>query len=182
MLIHLKPTCASAHFDLTLLDFTFNGLLLREGRELATRRPSPNRTLAVACAKRERGPKDGILIETTSRLQNFTTVSRWRAGPHIVHHEIAYTVLDTEHDGASDDVVLWMASEAWSDRWPATVARKPPVVLQPWLKIPDDLDGPQEVRQEFSLPTLERDRIIKNAGFGLPEKRRPSLAFAFQLP
>ncbi|MCB5205514.1 DUF6012 family protein [Neorhizobium sp. T786] len=181
MLIHLKPTCVSAHFQPTLIDFTFYGLVLRGGQELATRRPYPNKTLAVACAKQERGAKDGIFIETAIRLQNFKTVSRWAIGAHIVRHEIAYTVLDTEHDGVSDDVALWMAPHGWPNRWPETVPFRPPVLLAPWLKIPDDIDGPKEIRQEFSLPTLERDRILTLAGLGLPENRRPNLESAFQL-
>jgi hypothetical protein len=67
MLLHIRPKLFSYCDAVELVDLEIKplGLFLRGGRELATRRPYPNKGYVVGCRRAgSRKALDGILIET----------------------------------------------------------------------------------------------------------------------
>ncbi len=82
MLIHLVPrflTCPVSGPHVQLIDLRIDsvGLLLRDRVDLATRRPMPNKRMAIGCRERGRLARVGLLIDTLRPAQPFTVVYRW---------------------------------------------------------------------------------------------------------
>lgn len=100
MLLHLVPrlfACRVNEPECALIDFHCPalGLKLRNGIELVARRPYPNKHYLVACRKLGQKAMNGFLVETTERVREFTTLTRWAVGAdRIVNHQVQYFVLD----------------------------------------------------------------------------------------
>lgn len=82
MLIHLVPRfltfpVSGPHIQLIDLRIDSIGLLLRDRVDLATRRPMPNKRMAIGCSKRGRLARVGLLIDTLRPAQPCTVVYRW---------------------------------------------------------------------------------------------------------
>lgn len=138
MLLHLVPrlfACRVNEPECALIDFHCPalGLKLRNGIELVARRPYPNKHYLVACRKVGQKAMNGFLVETTERVREFTTLTRWAVGAdRIVNHQVQYFVLDDELDAITDCMVLWSAMSpslgGFPDAgppWPTTGHRPP---------------------------------------------------------
>jgi hypothetical protein len=178
------------------------GLHLRGGVELATRRPYPNKGLAVACRRhRTRKAISGILIETARPTGELVYTARWAVHAELlVTHRVIYRLLDDDFDAASDDMMLWYAgspeSGGWSSRWPAWAEGLAPVHAQPLMRIlpvhsaheadqktrtidkTDSQGWIVERHQVFAMPTIERERITRNDFKEIPW---PPLETAFRV-
>ena len=99
MLIHLVPrflTCPVSGPHVQLIDLRIDsvGLLLRDRVDLATRRPMPNKHMAIGCSKRGRLARVGLLIDTLRPAQPFTVVYRWAvAAEQLIVHRVHYELL-----------------------------------------------------------------------------------------
>jgi hypothetical protein len=205
MLLHIRPKLFSHCDAVELVDLEIEplGLFLRAKRELATRRPYPNKRYAVGCRREGRKALDGILIETATRkIDDLYYKARWAIeGELLATHRVHYKLLDHEFDAASDNMVLWGAMVAegewsaglpptWSDRWPAWAAGLPPTKAEPLMEIVLRDDGKNgraenildargqivERREVFAMPTIERERIITGR---MRDWRVPSVSSAF---
>jgi Family of unknown function (DUF6012) len=200
MLLHIRPQILSS-YHVALIDLEVDplGLHLAGGVDLATRRPYPNKRYSVACRKLGHKAIDGILIETSARLDELDTTARWAVEASlVVTHRVHYKLLDHDFDAASDLTLLWYACSgelgAWSDRWPGGVENRnnPRIKYEPLMELErcpcqqerlskDIIDvrtGWIIAREEtFFMPTIERERIIETK---LCE-RIPALSAAFVL-
>lgn len=202
MLLHLRPRCFSPFQAVELVDLAIPELdfKLAGGKDLATRRPYPNKRYAVACRKIGRKAIDGIFIETNTALRSFSMVSRWVVDAEFVGvHRVSYMIVDNDFDAASDDVALWRAMSPSLGGWPSRVPQLPagesrlvPVRANPCMEfVPTDREflfpsmdvfdpGSGWIRERHQLlqmPTLERDRIFSRAG--AYHDRRPPAESAF---
>ena len=198
MLLHIRPRLFSRyHAALVDLEVSPLGLHLAGGVDLATRRPYPNKWYAVACRKLGTKAMDGILIETTARLDELHVTARWAVeASTVVTHRVHYKVLDHDFDAASDSTQFWFACCAelggWSDRWPGGVRWRPSMAYEPMMEVEPGLTNQQRsskdtidvrsgwilAREEtFSMPTIERERIIETK----LSERVPALGAAFVL-
>jgi hypothetical protein len=199
MLLHLRPRIFSPFENVALVDFRSSelGLHLQGRVDLVTRRPYPNRDYSVACRREGRNRAvDGILIETSGWLDSFHWVARWAIeAERVIEHTVHYRLLDRDFDAASDDMTFWYEygpeDGGWPDRRPdwwteeVVPCRSEPVMhalSEERRKIRETDD--EEVggwivrrRQNFAMPTLERNRVLTPAG----NFRRPTLASAFRV-
>lgn len=110
MLLHLRPKMYAPGLDAKLLDLRIEplGLHLRDGTDLATGRPYPNKGYKVARRRMGRKAVDGILIRTPDLIEEFRCSARWAVGAaYVAAHEVTYRVLDREFGAASDSRWLW---------------------------------------------------------------------------
>ena len=139
---------------------------------------------------------DGILIETTTPVNNFLTAARWTvADQALVTHHVHYRILDEEFDAASENAVFWYAWPGWSSRWPEWAKNLTPCDIEPAMEVlpraklyPEALDLLHEVDgrsgwmirrcQTFGMPTMERERILQTKSDFT--KRTPALDSAFR--
>ena len=195
MLLHIRPRFFSSYRYVELIDLDIKpfGLHLEGGKDLATRRPYPNKRYAVACRKRGKKAIDGILLETGWPVNQFTYEARWAVEDTLpVSHRVEYKILDREFDAASDDMTLWYACSrelgGWSNRFPPASRRFPPLVLEPLMElIAEDVDARRNVtdsvecgmilarREVFAMPTIERDRLLQTK----LNERIPTIEMAF---
>lgn len=198
MLLHIRPRLFSRH-EVALIDLEVSplGLHLAGGVDLATRRPYPNKWYAVACRKLGKKAIDGVLIETTARLDEFDTTARWAVeASTVVTHRVHYKLLDHDYDAASDSTEFWYACCAelggWSNRWPGGTRSRPSMAFEPVMEVePGLMKQPRSsvdsidvrsgwiiAREEvFSMPTVERERILDTR----LSSRIPVLGAAFVL-
>lgn len=192
MLLHIRPRCFSPFREVELVDLTIAclGITLIGGKDLATRRPYPNKRYAVACRKRGLRATDGILIETPERLCAFTMVCRWAVNAEFVaRHEVHYLLVDQEFDTASDNMCLWYGTRDWSSRWsddisgtPASAAPRMDIEVGGGRvgDVTDTVDAHSgwifERRETFRMPTLERSRLT---GHPFSNDRSPGPDSAF---
>lgn len=197
LLIHITPsfyTCALSGNNCELIDLViprFN-ISLRAGNEVVTRRPFPNKRIAVASRKGERRAVIGMLFETDAHVSHFSVVSRWGidAGS-VVTHRIDYVVLDQEFDVASDFQVLWHgdAGTGLPSRWPNEGDNLTPAEGAPRMSLhaPSKRATSDKAKQgrvyerteQFQMPTLERERWQKEARIW---DRLPHAETAFRVP
>jgi hypothetical protein len=197
MLIHITPrllTCELSGHHCELVDLTIAelGLHLRNGKELVSRRPYPNKRYVVACRKSGQKAIDGILIETPSPVTEFSAVSRWAiAGELVVRHRVNYAVLDNDYDAVSDSMTLWYATysglksrvpDSMPDGWT-------PASTQPRMDLSPDtarmgailnrtVDGLIVERTEtLRMRTIERCRLLDESR--AVRDRLPTLSSAF---
>jgi hypothetical protein len=193
MLLHIRPKLFSPFRNVALIDLDILGLRLTQ-KELATRRPHPNKRWAVACRK-QGGTKamDGILIETKAAVSEYQYKIRWAIeAQHVVTHEVHCKIIDRDFDATSENVMLWHACceelGGWADRscdFPRP--RQEPAMeiicseLAPF-NADDTVDESGMIicrRQTWEMPTIERERLINSK---LDHYRRiPSLAMVFHV-
>lgn len=210
MLIHITPTIFLGKYQFEasceLLSLTVNelNLTLVGGKDLATRRPYPNRHYLVACRNIRKTAVSGILIDSPETLGSFTVVNRWLARridgegqlvSDTLTHACTYVTLDREYDAVSDEMTLWYGSACypeWQSRWPVGVKYGMPISAQPrmdicseefgGLKRSGDVadvveDGRVLSRTEvFQLPTVEPGRLLSNH----LSRRMPGVELAFK--
>lgn len=196
MLIHITPQIRRPPipgFDLEcrLVDLAIPefGLALKEGSDLLTRKPYPNKNYFVAC-RRGRRAVSGLFLETPEPVRQFTTVTRWSlAAEVLVTHRVRYIVLDDDFDAATDNMVHWFAFRDFQSRLPPFARDWAPVKAQPCMdvlrghseRVGDVVDvttrsGLIEEREEtFRMPTVERRRLIPEASKDAPLSREMPL-------
>lgn len=174
-------------------------LVLTGSRDLATRRPYPNKNYLVGCRKLGQKAIDGIFIETQQHLWAFTTIARWAVNADaVVSHRTNYIVLDEDFDAVSDNMTLWYATDeglgSWGTRWPECAKSLIPASSEPRMDIwPVNMGGAKsegdvndilarngliiERNETFKIPTIERDRLF---GKHAKNERFPSMEAAFQ--
>lgn len=192
MLIHLTPSFFMTRptpVDIArIIVPEINLHLSGFGETVKARTPYPNKCIVVATPRSSRRNCNGLFIETPAFLPVFTVICHWMVGNRQITHQVTYTVLDADHDAASDDMLLWSGFQRWPDRVPACHAASIPAKAQPrmraWQEGPTSPDVPSGVsseedadpetgwvferRQTFAIPTLERERITD------PEKHLPA--------
>ena len=202
MLLHIRLRLFSdfyRHVAVVDLRIAELGLYLAGGIDLITRHPYPNHGYFVACRREGRNKSiDGTFIETAGWIEAFHCVVRWAIeAERVIEHTVRYRLLDRDFDAASDDMSLWCGYSpqdgGWPDRSPARVTpevvpcRSEPVMhALPWdrRKIHETIDEEDiegwivRRRQNFAMPTLERERLLA-APTNCP--RRPGLASALCL-
>jgi hypothetical protein len=181
MLVHIRPRLFSPFKNVALIDLEIDPLRihLAGGVDLATRRPYPNKRYAVACRKQGHKAIDGILIEARTSIDDLRTTARWAIeSACFVTHHVHYRILDHDFDAASDDMMLWYAYCAelggWRNRFPAWAKEIPPIYAEPMMEVipgySERRSATQDIlnergwivdrRQTFSMPTIERERIL----------------------
>ena len=128
MLIHLVPrflTCPISGPHVQLIDLRIDsvGLLLRDRMDLATRRPMPNKHMAIGCSKRGRLARVGLLIDTLRPAQPFTVVYRWAvAAEQLIVHRVHYELLASRTPTRSSQT-RWRPGR--SGRWSISIRSRP---------------------------------------------------------
>jgi hypothetical protein len=197
MLLHIEPRLFAPFRNVAIVDLAIKalGLRLAGGADLSTGRPYPNKRYAVAHRKnRTRKAFNGILIETSTPLDDFEIVTRWAVNAErVVTHHVRYRLLDHDFDAASEDTMFWRACCAelggWSNRWPSPA----PVQSRPMMEVlpreyderekpvtyQDTLDAESgwiiKRRQSYAMPTVESERIL----YTKLQERIPPLVAAF---
>lgn len=204
-LLHLVPRFFGTFTAVELVDLTIEptGLTLRGGRDLATRKPYPNKRYSIACRKRGQRAIEGIFVMMGAPVESLDYTARWSVDAEVVvTHRVQYRLLDREFDAASDDKMLWHACSAslggWASRWPEPRDAESPCSTAPVMvaHVSDAAhfregaagDSAQhqlaegglvvERRQRFDMPTLERGRFTSP----LAGDRRPLVADAWVVP
>jgi hypothetical protein len=201
MLLHIRPRLFSPfHVQLVDMEIKTINLRLTGGADLATRRPYRNKNYAVACRREARSRKaiDGILIETSSPVREMEYTARWsiQGAASLAIHEVHYTLLDSDYDAASDNMVLWYGcGPEFGNRWPMWAKNLAPIDAEPKMEVvpAETADGGNKLesyaedvrdehfgwivhrRQTFAMPTLERERVLSTT----LEPRQPLLGSAF---
>ena len=191
MLLHIRPRLFSPFKTVYLIEFDILGLHLTR-KELATRRPYPNKRWAVAC-RRQGGTKamDGILIETKDILSEYRYAARWAILPsslppsssspaeaqYVASHYVHCKILDRDFDAVSEHTMFW-------HRCSPGLGYEPALEVIRSERCPSnavDIVGESRMiicrRQTWEMPTIERERLFNSK---LDHDHRiPSLAMAF---
>ena len=195
MLIHLVPrfrTCPVSGPHVQLIDLRIDsiGLLLRDRVDLATRRPMPNKRMAIGCSKRGRLARVGLLIDTLRPAQPFTVVYRWAvAAEQLTVHRVHYELLGepAAYQVVSDKMATW-------PQRPMEYQDSIPTFLQPRLEAtcltPRDKVVNQQVgsnglllerEESFQVPLLDCGDWFKRLNESLGD-RAPRLADVVACP
>jgi hypothetical protein len=144
MLIHITPRMYIPHQvnscelrSLSIQEFGFS----LTSKDLAVRRPYPNKRLWAACRRTGQKAVTGLLLQTEQPAFKFTVKSQWVvddcAEPFI--HVTNYHVLDDEYDCVSDNMLLWYAYEGrgqkWAQRWAPGFEQLSPARAAPRMEI-----------------------------------------------
>lgn len=188
MLIHLRPRMYCPFKNVTLIDLEIEpfGLNLRNGIELRTGRPYPNRFHTVASRKVGRRALVGILIETSKPVDEFQYAARWAVEAQlVVRHEVKFKVLDRDFDAVTDEFIAWHAfyGKNWGHRVPKEL-EKPDAQHEPCMEVlspersrerddvVDQRTGLIMLRREvFQMPTIETERLLNHLEGGWMPKR-----------
>ena len=194
MLLHIIPrlyVCQSLQQYCELIDFSSPelGVTLNNNVELVARRLYPNKNFLVACRKVGQKAMNGFMIETDTRVREFTGITRWEVAKRVVTHKVQYLVLDEEFDAISEDMVFWHgpSNTKWRSRWPEIAKNWTPASAQPRMELSSSArDGIYSDRHEngnivertevFHLRTIERERITDRLSVS---GRTPAIAQAF---
>lgn len=203
-LLHLTPNLYGNHQKVDLLDFSIDslGLHLQGGKDLAVRKPFPNKQHHIACRAIGRSAVHGIFLDLPSRPTSLLTKARWSIDATVVcTHLIEVRLLDQELDAATQDPIIWYGTSAslgsWSSRMPEQYTSLAPVDFKPWMEVQpapeyerklkktrsyqDVRDGRGFVveRQEvYEIPTVEAARLITPGGH---LRRMPSFSSAWRI-
>lgn len=172
MLLHLVPRFYADRVtepDCALIDVQSPelGLTLRGGIELMARRPFPNKNYLVACRKEGRKAVNGLFVETSGRLREFTVTTRWAAGADtVVTHRVLYVVLDDEFGAVTEDMSLWYAiwsaEGGFASRWPASARGWSPAGAQPCMELDGrDREGHYTDRCDATGRIIERSEVFQ---------------------
>lgn len=151
MFLHLVPRIYSPYSNVVvnLIDVQVPelGLILRNGIDLTTGRPYPNKRYLVARLKEGRKALDGFVVETENELDCFTVKSRWAINAdRIIEHVAIHPILDKELDMVSQSVMLWFGSaddggQQYAKRWPAGPNfEHSPLTLTPAMEVTGKLE------------------------------------------
>jgi hypothetical protein len=196
MLLHVRPRLLSRFKRAVLVDLLIEpfGVRLVGGKDLATRRPYPNKGYSVACRKKGQTAIDGILLECPGFVAEFRWTAHWAIEDAlVVKHQVRCKVVDQDFNAASDNMRLWYACSpkfgGWSDRFLERGAV--PLFIEPLMEIEPESVSPKRVvddtiehgwimarSQSFSLPTIEPERILSSCSH---VDRLPTAAMAFHL-
>lgn len=184
-LLHLVPRFFGTFSAVELVDLTIEplGLRLCGGRDLATRKPYPNKRYSIVCRKRGQRAIEGIFVMMEAPVESLDYTARWSIDAEVVvTHRVQYRLLDCKFDAASDEKMLWHACSAglggWASRWPDPMKPEHPLLNRPVMvahlsdaaHFTGEGEDPAEHqtvrgglvverRQECALPTLERGRF-----------------------
>jgi hypothetical protein len=109
MLIHIRPRlyCPTKYVTSIRLDIEPLGLNLTD-RDIAARRPYPNKDYSVVCRREGNKAIDGILVEAHADINEFKLTVIWAIEAlMLVAHEVNYKLLEHDFQAASDDIMLW---------------------------------------------------------------------------
>lgn len=185
MLIHVTPSFYTPTIlsHLYLVDFSIEeiDLVLREGKDIAVRRPYPNKRYWVGCRKIGQKAHDGLLIVANRFLPSFTATTRWTVCEnsefHLVTHRVHYVLADNAFDTVTDKSLLWSrftceSGREFGDRWPNCYSDKAPVDVRLRMQLFSDPLRKTEAHEEVSesgsvllrsekllVPTIERERL-----------------------
>lgn len=203
MLLHITPKLyqpSERFHSATLVDIRIPelGLVLREGKDLVARTPYADKHYLVASRKHGRKSVTGLFIEAQAGVHEFTVTTRWALNAeHLLTHTVEYSMLDSECDAASDNMLLWgnlhPTHGGWRSRWPA-VARNwtssthapqmdsYPATVTRYKREGDVRDQLNDLGiivnrfQRFQLPSLERGRVVMRNNL---TERMPVIESAF---
>jgi hypothetical protein len=206
MLLHIRPQLYSP-FDVELVSLQSPQLgLTLHSRDLATRRPYPNKHYSVACRREGRKAIEGILIETSKFLEQFDLRAVWAVQAELLaKHTIHYQIIDRDFDAATDKSILWYQFVHWNpatgvtinigtDRRPEWYRNAPQA--QKWHTVMEVLPledrGPHikdtvingfiVAREEtFAMPTIQREKLFDPRISEFRVDRRPTRASAFKV-
>ena len=203
MLLHLIQRLyafRSIEDECSLIDFECPtlGIFLRNGHELVARRPYPNKNYLVGCRKVGQKAINGLLIESPTRINQLTTITRWAVGAErVVSHKVQYVILDSEMDAITESMVLWHSMSprlgGFGNRWPSSAQNWTPASAQPRMEllpryrdgnIQDSLDEAGRITERseiFHLHTVERERVLFRSETDL-YSRNPTAEMAFTAP
>lgn len=204
MLIHLTPKILMRHPKETcrLLDFScedFN-LQLIGGRDIIANRPYANKLFQVVAPANGHNGINGILVDALGPASKFTTVTRWElSAGHIVSHIVNYQISDYVYDTASTEVALWYPKMAegiyFEPRRPvsgAAVTTPLAAVTTPLMETCPSLENPGVIRrqdvvdekeglverhEDFTMPTIQRQRLT--SGAYIPVDQLPTTSSCF---
>lgn len=200
MLLHVTPKLyqpAERFHTACLVDIVIPqlGLHLREGKDLVARTPYPNKHYLVAGRKYGRKSVAGIFIESPTNIRTFTVTTRWAVSAEfLLKHSVEYTILGTDCDAASDNMMLWgnlhRSHGGWPCRWPSVAKEWAPNTHAPQMdtyksKCGDVCDKHNEHGviverfERFQIPTLERERVVMRNNL---TDRMPTVESAFVSP
>lgn len=151
-LIHILPKFL-APFEfyefIRLIDVTipeFN-LKLEMGKELALRKPYPNKHYLVACLSTPRKAQEGFLLSLPECPDSYSVITRWRlADATTISHVVRHKVTDPGHDAISDDYTLWYGhpSGSFKDRF--------------YLSLNEEGKVSSKI-EEMDVPTIPSERL-----------------------
>jgi hypothetical protein len=196
MLYHIRPRLCSEFNLVRLLSVTVQplGLELVGDLDVVARRPYLNRMYAVACARSEVAPTDGILIESADRVDELTYVARWTVAGRIMTHKVIMMIVDQDYDAVTDSMMLWLRSgRRWKNRWPKDVPFSQPLYWEPVMDIvpggqlrvgmEDWIDNSGFIvqrEQVLQVPTVEEARVLRPERWIGSNPRMPDIACAFR--
>ena len=195
MLIHLVPrflTCPVSGPHVQLIDLRIDsiGLLLRDRVDLVTRRPMPNKRMAIGCSKRGRLARVGLLIDTLRPAQPFTVVYRWAvAAEQLIVHRVHYELLGEPdaYQVVSDKMATWpQRPMEHQDSIPTFVqSRLKATCLVPRDKVVNQQAGSNglqlEREESFQVPLLDYGDWFKRLNESLGD-RAPRLEHVVACP
>lgn len=132
---------------------------MRDREDLATRRPMPNKRMAIGCGKRGRLVRVGLLIDTLRQAKSFTVVYRWAvAAEQLIVHRVHYELLGEPdaYQVVSDKMATW-------PQRPMEHQDSTPTFVQPRLEAtcPVSLDKVVNQRVGTSGLLLEREESFQ---------------------
>lgn len=184
MLIRLVPRfmiCPFSGPHVQLIDLRIDsvGLLLRDRVDLATRRPMPNKRMAIGCSKRGHRARVGLLIDTLRPAKSFTVVYRWAvAAEHLIVHRVHYELLGEPgaYQVVSDKMATWLHRPMeHQDSIPPFVQPR----LEATCRVPRDKVVNQRVgsnglllerEESFQVPLLDRGDWFKRLNESLGDR------------
>jgi hypothetical protein len=181
MLLHIRPKLYApwrTPVMVRVVEIRELGLRL-DDRSVTERQPYPHKDCWVVCRKSGRKAIDGLLIETDRPVDYFHVHTEWLIKDYVVSHSVEYRILDHDFGAASDNIMLWRGTSKELGGWPSRIPRSlisssAPKFREPSMAFfeeeankPDTedrvVDGIiTERRQIFSMPTLERERLVGN--------------------
>lgn len=183
MLIHLVPrfmTCpvSGPHVQLIDLQIDSVGLVLRDRVDLATRRPMPNKRMAIGCSKHGRLARVGLLIDTLRPAKPFTVVYRWAvAAEQLIVHRVHYELLGEAdaYQVVSDKMSTWpQRPMEHQDSIPTFVQPRLEATLVPRDKVVNQRVGSNglllEREESFQVPLLDRGDWFKGLNESLGDR------------
>jgi hypothetical protein len=206
MLLHVTPKLhqpAERFHDAVLVDIRIPalGLHLREGRDVIARTPYPNKEYLVASRKYGRKSVTGFFILAPTETREFTVTTRWAVSAEfLLTHTVDYSILDSDCDAASDNMMLWgnlhPSHGGWGSRWPSVAKDWAPSTHAPQMDTYRETISKskreRDVRdvisdrglivarhERFRLPSLERDRVVMRNNL---TDRMPVIDSAFVSP
>lgn len=152
-LIHILPKFLASlefHEFIRLIDVTipeFN-LKLEMGKELALRKPYPNKHYLVACLSTPRKAQEGFMLSLPECPDSYTVITRWMlADDATISHVVRHKVADPGHDAISDDFTLWYGhpSGSFKDKF--------------YLSLNEQGKVSSKI-EEMIVPTIPSERLI----------------------